>query len=211
MTSQSPAQLYCLPLPLSLNRPARPPPSRSPPSVPARAAAVDIWACWTPIKIAPGSLTMRSVSFRVGVAWAYGVKEFQVTGPDWIDQARYDIVAKAAGPASAGELRVMLRTLLAERFKLVSHRQTKEMSAWVLTVGKNGPKFKESQEEGEASIEPNLSKMEVVVRRTPVSQLADLLGKILRAPVLDQTGLNGKYDITVRSTNICPIKAPQST
>src|SRR3954470_238636 len=54
----------------------------------------------SPIKVAPAGVTMRGVSFRVGVAWAYGVKEFQVTGPDWIDQAQYDIVAKAAGAAS---------------------------------------------------------------------------------------------------------------
>src|SRR5436190_1998619 len=48
----------------------------------------------SPIKLTPGSLTMRGVSFRVCVAWANGVKEFQVNGPDWIDQARYDIIAK---------------------------------------------------------------------------------------------------------------------
>ena len=48
---------------------------------------------------------MRGISFRAAVAWANDVKEFQVNGPAWIDEARYDIVAKAAGPASAEELR----------------------------------------------------------------------------------------------------------
>src|SRR3954471_13875575 len=105
----------------------------------------------SPIKVAPGSLTMRGISFRAAVAWANDVKEFQVNGPSWIDEARYDIVAKSAGPASPEELRLMLRTLLAERCKLVSHRQTKEMSAWIVTVAKNGPKFKMSEGDAEGS------------------------------------------------------------
>src|SRR5947209_11232252 len=80
----------------------------------------------SPIKIAPGSLTMRGITFRAAVAWANRVKEMQVNGPAWIDEARYDVVAKSGGPASEEELRPMLRTLLAERCKLVSHRLTKE-------------------------------------------------------------------------------------
>src|SRR4051794_1341156 len=63
----------------------------------------------SPIKVVPGSLTMRGISFRAAVAWANDVKEFQVNGPSWIDEARYDIVAKAAGPAPSEELRPMLR------------------------------------------------------------------------------------------------------
>src|SRR4051812_23136298 len=110
----------------------------------------------TPVKVAPGSLTMRGISFRNAVAWANDVKEFQVNGPSWMDEARYDVVAKAAGPASPEELRPMLRSLLAERCKLVSHRQTKEMNAWIVTVAKNGPKFKLSEGDAEGSIEPNL-------------------------------------------------------
>jgi len=91
----------------------------------------------------------------------------------------------------------MLQFLLAERFKLVSHRQIREMNACILTVAKNGPKFKVSESDGEGTIESNQAKMEVAIKRTSVSQLVDLLGKLLRAPVIDQTGLNGKYDITV--------------
>ncbi len=151
----------------------------------------------SPVKVAPGSLTMRAISFRAAVACANDVKEFQVNGPNWIDEVRYDIAAKAGGPASIDELRPMLRTLLAERCKLVSHRQTKEMNAWVVTIAKNGPKFKISEDDADGSIEPDLAKMQVAIKRTPVSQLTELLGRILCAPVIDQTGLTGKYDITV--------------
>jgi uncharacterized protein (TIGR03435 family) len=163
----------------------------------------------SPIKIAPGSLTMRGISFRAAVAWANDVKEFQVNGPSWMDEARYDIVAKAAGAASPEELRPMLRALLAERCKLVSHRQTKEMNAWIVTVAKNGPKFKIAEGDAEGSIEPNLAKMEVAIKRTPISQLTDLLGRLLRAPVIDQTGLTGNYDITIGVQKYQPEKATE--
>ncbi len=159
------------------------------------------------IQVGPAGLTLRRVTLRVCVAWANNVKEYQVNGPDWIDQQRYDIVTKATGPASEEQLRLMLGSLLADRFKLVSHRQTKEMGARILTVGKGGPKFKESQAEGEGSIDPNLAKMEIVVRRTPISELVNMLGKILRAPILDQTGLTGKYDITISIDKYIPDKA----
>jgi uncharacterized protein (TIGR03435 family) len=77
------------------------------------------------VQVSPGSLTMRGVRYRTAIAWAYGVRDFQVTGPDWLDQVGFDIAAKAEGGAKESELRRMLRTLLAERFKLETHRERK--------------------------------------------------------------------------------------
>lgn len=156
------------------------------------------------IRTEPGTVTMRSASFRTVVRWAYNVVDFQVTGPDWIDQQRYDIVAKSASAASEEQMRLMMQTLLADRFKLTSHRQTKEAQAWVLSVGKNGPKFKESASEGESSIVPDQKRMSIAVQRTQVSQLVDFLAPILRAPVLDETGLKGRYDITIAVDKYIP-------
>jgi uncharacterized protein (TIGR03435 family) len=156
------------------------------------------------IKIEPGTVTMRSATFRNVVRWAYHVVDFQVTGPDWIDQQRYDIVAKASGEASEDQMRLMMQALLADRFKLTAHKQTKEASAWVLGVGKNGPKFKESAAEGESSIVPDQKRMAIMVQRTPVSQLVDFLAPILRAPVIDETGLKGRYDITIAVDKYIP-------
>lgn len=156
------------------------------------------------IQVAPGSLTMRNVSFRSCVRWAWNVVDYQVNGPDWIDRERYDIVAKSGGAEPEEQLRLMLQTLLADRFKLAVHRQTKELPAWVLTVAKGGPKFKESTEEGEGSIEPNLQRMQIAVQHAPVSQLVDLLGNLLRAPIVDETGLKGKYDIVIKIDKYIP-------
>jgi uncharacterized protein (TIGR03435 family) len=149
------------------------------------------------IQATPGSLTMRNVSLKSSIRWAYHVMDYQVIGPDWIGLDRYDIVAKAAGPATEEQLRPMLQALLAERFKVALRGQTKEMQAFVLTVGKNGPKFHESQTEGESSIEPNQATLSVAVKRTPVSQLVDMLSQALRSPVVDMTGLKGKYDLSL--------------
>ena len=156
------------------------------------------------VQISPGTVNMRNVSLKTGIRWAYHVMDFQVSGPEWLANERYDIMAKAAGPAPDAELRLMLQTLLADRFKLAVHQQTKEMSAYVLIVGKNGPKFQESKEEGDSVLAPDQKTMTVVVKRTPLSQLVEMLGNVLRAPVVDLTELKGRYDITLALAKYIP-------
>src|SRR5437899_8571432 len=72
------------------------------------------------IEYVPGSLTMRNVRLTACIRWAYGVPEYQVTGPDWMNDTWFDIAAKAGSPAPEAELRVMLQTLLVDRFKLAT-------------------------------------------------------------------------------------------
>jgi uncharacterized protein (TIGR03435 family) len=149
------------------------------------------------IQFTPDTVTMRNVSFKSAICWGYHVFDYQVSGPDWLQSERYDIVAKAAGTATEGQLRTMMQTLLAERFKLALHHQTKEFAAYALVVAKNGPKFHESQSEGESSIEPDQKRMSVTVHRTPISQLTEMLSNVFHAPVVDMTELKGKYDVTL--------------
>jgi uncharacterized protein (TIGR03435 family) len=149
------------------------------------------------IQVSPGTVTMRNVSLKSSIRWAWHVSEFQVSGPDWLDSERYEIAGKAPGPATEEQLRLMMQTLLRERFKLALHRQTKELSAYVLVVGKNGPKVQETKTEGEASIDINQRQLSVNVQRAPVSQLIDMMSNLLRAPVIDMTGLTGRYDLTL--------------
>ncbi len=158
------------------------------------------------IQVSPGSLTMRAVRFRTAVAWAYEVRDFQVTGPDWMEQLAFDIIAKSGEAAKEPELRRMLRDLLAERFKLEAHQEKKETPAFVLTVGKNGipATVKPSETAGDPLVQPNLAKMEVSVKRAPVSQMVELLAKVLREPVIDETGLSGTFDATVNISKYIP-------
>src|ERR1039457_3623692 len=148
-------------------------------------------------QVSPGSVTMRNVSLKAAIRWAWHVTEYQVTGPDWLDSQRYEIAGKAAGPATEEELRLMMQALLRERFKLQLHRETRELGAYLLVAGKNGPKFHESTTEGEGSIDINQRQLRVSVQRTPVSRLVEMMSNMLRAPVIDMTGLKGRYDLTL--------------
>ncbi len=156
------------------------------------------------IQATPGSLIMRNVSLKTAVKWAYHVMDYQVTGPDWVGRDRYNISAKSTGPAAEDELRVMLGTLLADRFKLSFHRQTKELQAYVLSIGKNGAKFYESQVDGEPVINPDKTHMSVEVKGMPASQVIETLSKILQSPVINNTGLTGRFDATVNIARYIP-------
>lgn len=149
------------------------------------------------IKVSPDSVVVRGASLKSVIAWAYADKDFQVSGPEWLDAERFDIVAKAAGESTEDRLRGMMQTLLADRFKLTLHRQTKEMQAYVLVIGKSGSKLVDSKTEGDSDVEPDQSRMQVTFLRTPLSQLTDLIYGILRTPVVDETGLTGKYDVKI--------------
>lgn len=149
------------------------------------------------IQASPGSLTLRNVTLKNAIRWAYHVNEYQVSGPDWLDSVRYNIEARPPAASTEEQEQVMLQGLLADRFKLVLHRESKEYQVYVLGPGKNGSKLQESTSTGEANIEARPDRASVVVERTPLSQIVDMLTAVLGAPVVDMTGLKGKYDITI--------------
>jgi uncharacterized protein (TIGR03435 family) len=149
------------------------------------------------LQVSPGTVTMRNLSLRSTIRWAYHVFDYQITGPDWLGSERYDIIAKAKGPATEEEMRPMMQALLAERFKLTLHRQTKEVSAYVLVVAKGGPKFKESPGEGDPLLEPNQKTMSFSAKRVPISFMIDHLSDLFHAPIVDMTGLKGHYEVTI--------------
>ncbi len=75
----------------------------------------------------PGQLTFSNVTLKNVLMNAYDVKGYQIQGPGWLDTERYDITAKIPKGASKEQFRLMLQNLLAERFKVGLHRETKEM------------------------------------------------------------------------------------
>src|ERR1017187_2245597 len=92
----------------------------------------------------PGRLSCQNVSLSNFISTAYNLKRYQFAFPAWMDDARFDITAKAPAGATKEQLRSMEQNLLAERFKLVIHYEKKEMTVYELIVGKNGPKLKEA-------------------------------------------------------------------
>ena len=95
----------------------------------------------------PAQMTFTNVSLADILQRAYDVKSYQVSGPDWMSLARFDMAAKVPAGATKAQSNVMLQNLLADRFKLVLHHSTKEATIYVLLVAKGGPKLKESAKE----------------------------------------------------------------
>ena len=151
------------------------------------------------IEHSPGTLTMRNVSLASALQWAYGLKEYQVLGPDWRFSERFDIAAKASGQPSVLAMKQMLQKLLAERFQLTSHREKREMPVYWLTVGKNRPRLTKSRGAGEA--EMRIVDGSFVFEHTSMADLADRLS-VLRVlegrPVWDKTGIAGTFDFRLR-------------
>jgi uncharacterized protein (TIGR03435 family) len=86
-----------------------------------------------------------SMSLAELIRTAYRMKPYQVSGPDWMASQRFDIMAKMPEGASKDKVPEMLQALLADRFKLTAHRESKDFPAYALIVGKNGPKLKDAE------------------------------------------------------------------
>lgn len=95
----------------------------------------------------PGQLTYTNVSLKNVLQNAYNVKGYQIQGPDWLDSARFDITAKVPLGTTKEQFRLMLQSLLSERFKLTLHHSTKDMPIYALVVAKGGSKLKESPDD----------------------------------------------------------------
>ena len=91
----------------------------------------------------PGTLTCDNTPLKQLLVKAYDLKNYQVEGPAWLDSDGFHIVAKIPAGTSKQQFNLMLQSLLAERFKVAVHRETKTLPVYALTVGKNGPKLKE--------------------------------------------------------------------
>lgn len=91
-----------------------------------------------------GRLNYSNVSLKDIIAQAYQVKDYQISGPDWLGSERFDIVAKLPPGTPKDQIPLMLQSLLAERFKLQLHREKKDLPGYALVVDKKGSKLKES-------------------------------------------------------------------
>ena len=147
------------------------------------------------VNATPGYLAIQNSTLSQCIQWAYNVSAFQVAGPSWIDSERYDISARASGPAGKEQLRPMLQSLLLDRFHLALHRETRDVPGYALVVAKGGPRLRESATDGEPSMKPNRAIM--TAERITMAWFAETLTNPLRSAVVDQTGLTGRYDFTI--------------
>jgi uncharacterized protein (TIGR03435 family) len=146
----------------------------------------------------PGHFIMRNVPLRYCLEWAWDLKDYEISGPDWIkSENRYDIVANAPGPATDDQMRLMLRNLLTERFQMKIHRETRNLDVYVLGPGKGDLKVKEASADEQTSLGVGQAKGSVKFTNQPISRFTFMLTRRLDKPTLDETGLKGMYDFTI--------------
>jgi uncharacterized protein (TIGR03435 family) len=147
-----------------------------------------------------GQLVFENTSLRECIAIAYGIsvdRDYAISGPVWISSERYDIVAKVPAETPREQVLLMLRALLADRFHLRLHRESREMRVYLLTVAGTGAKLKAvPARDGGFTFGPG----HISVRAESMNDLADRLSRPmfgLGAPVMNSTGLDGVFDFTL--------------
>jgi uncharacterized protein (TIGR03435 family) len=169
-----------------------------------------------------GRFSVNNMTLKEMIVYAWRVQTYQVAGgPAWLDSAHFDVSAKAERTFQQGELATALQSLLADRFQLKIHKETKELPTYALVLarkdGKLGPQLIESKEGSCKPHDPQkpppppepgkppelscggmrMSPRELYAAEVPISQLVPSLARFLGRTVVDKTGLTAKYDISL--------------
>jgi uncharacterized protein (TIGR03435 family) len=178
----------------------------------------------------PDRVRLQNWSLLDLIAAAYSVRAAQVSGPAWLSDQVFDVEAKVPDDTPKDELNAMLQSLLEERFGLKVHRGTATGKGFTLTVGKDGPKLKPAQpppapvegltdEERQVQVAQKMLADRGAARKRrqeiataqgefnteswssiTTQELAAQLVRIAEAPVIDETGLTGKYAVTIKTS-----------
>jgi uncharacterized protein (TIGR03435 family) len=181
--------------------------------------------------INPARLDIGSASLEMLISMAYRVESYQISGPDWIDTERFDVQAKIPGDVNKEQVPQMLQELLAERFKLVIHRESKQRPVYALLVAKSGPNLKRSAIDPTSSDEPfpdsnwgsripqpkvghtpgrwwtySMPNGVITLDRDAVTlpKLTRALMPFLDVPIIDMTELKGTYQISTDVPAVSP-------
>ena len=168
----------------------------------------------------PTLFTRRNATLSSLILAAYGLQPQQLVGPDWLTTQRYEIEARAPEGATPEQQLVMLQSLLAERFQLKSHRETRELPVYELVVAKGGSKLKEGSDPGARplpAMKPGpfalgMQDGATVVRlreHGTMEALAARLSPQADRLILDRTGLKGSYDVVMYWTPAGPPRAAE--
>jgi uncharacterized protein (TIGR03435 family) len=178
---------------------------------------------------APDRVDLHQWTLRELIAAAYGVRSSQVSGPDWLSHERFDIKANVPLGTPKGEMNDMLQSLLAERFALSAHSLAHNEQVYALTVEEGGPKLtpaaltrdrsqtsskEEQTDQAMQGLALQMKQMKTLhqneslagfsTRTWPsvtLEELAQRLEQFTGAPVMDQTGLTGRYSVTIEISN----------
>jgi uncharacterized protein (TIGR03435 family) len=152
-----------------------------------------------PVEVNDGTISYTRSNEFMGslqslIRFAYGIEDYRISGgPKWVDDDRYSVIFKPSGP----QANLMLRTLLAERFKLAVHTETRQLSVYSMVVAKTGPKMEKATDLSHASSSAGSGMVRGIMA---MPELASYLSSILGRKVTDQTSLTGAYTLSLKWT-----------
>ena len=152
----------------------------------------------------PAFQDFTHVSLRSLVVDAYEIKEYELSGPDWMDAIRFDVHAKMPDGSSEKQVPAMMQKLLADRFHMAMHRETRTLPVYELVLAKGGIKTHAPDPKDEPKLQADGSHrmlgdvaghgvISLSGREMTTADLAQLLSSAADRPVLDKTGLTGAY------------------
>jgi uncharacterized protein (TIGR03435 family) len=155
-----------------------------------------------------GRFRASATTVKYLMEWAYTIQPSQHSGgPSWMNSDRYDIVAKAEGNATDAQQKLMVQTLLADRFQLKFHREKKNLPVFIVSLGKTAPKLYPPKEGEVHSIrivpsgpDEKIPSFHVVATRFSLTQLTDTFARQLGRVFVNETGLEGDFDFTLDLT-----------
>ncbi|MGD0499753.1 MAG: TIGR03435 family protein [Bryobacteraceae bacterium] len=169
----------------------------------------------------PSRFTATNLTLLAIILQAYDVPSFRLSAPSWLSSERFNIAAKVPPGTTEDQFRVMLQNLLADRFKLVAHRESRQAPVYALVIDRGGLRMKESVKRAPVETDRGMSATGkdgfpiiplgskglwrnfngdhflIQARQETAADLAELLSEQLDRPVIDQTGLKAPYDFTL--------------
>ncbi len=146
----------------------------------------------------PGKLIATNIPLRDLIERAYSVRDYQISGPDWLKSEHYDIAAEWPPSTPYSQVPLMLQSLLADRFNLAVHREQKLLPVYELRVAKNGPKLEPVQPNGHSGLTYRRGRL--LGEKSSMAQLAEGLSRQTARPVLDKTGLRAAFNFELQFT-----------
>jgi uncharacterized protein (TIGR03435 family) len=147
--------------------------------------------------ITAGHAAIENCSLKKLMLNAYGIpddREYMIDGPDFLTGEHFDIEARFPADASRAQIQQMLQSLLADRFGMKLHKETRQLPEYALTIAKGGPKI-HAVEAGESKTSGRIGHFEATKITMP--KLSDLIARMAGIPVIDATGLAGVFDFTL--------------
>jgi len=155
-----------------------------------------------------GRIRMENVNLRQIVMMAYRLQNYQYVGAASLENDRYNIDAKAEEKVKDAEMMQMLQTLLAERFKLKIHHESKQVSGYALLVAKGGLKVKPVEGEGSGM---NTNNTKLTATHVNMDRLSKWVSNVLHQPVNDETGVKDSFSFVMEFENPRPGRDEKET